>query len=96
MVEIDRGSLPVLEQLEIGPCPQMKEVPFGIQHLKSLKIIDFYEMRREFVLHLQLDRGKDYWKVMKVTTICFSYRIKMVQYQMYKLGESDLLKCLQV
>jgi disease resistance protein RPM1 len=38
MVEIDKGSLPILEQLEIGPCPQIKEVPSGIQHLKSLKI----------------------------------------------------------
>jgi disease resistance protein RPM1 len=52
MVEIDRGSLPVLEQLEIGPCPQMKEVPSGIQHLKSLKILNFYEIPGEFVLHM--------------------------------------------
>jgi disease resistance protein RPM1 len=35
-VEIDRGSLPSLEKLEIGPCPQMKEVPSGIQYLESL------------------------------------------------------------
>ncbi|XP_059436286.1 disease resistance protein RPM1-like [Corylus avellana] len=96
MAEIDRGSLPVLEQLEIGPCPQMREVPSGIQHLKSLKIIDFYEMQRDFVLHLQPDRGKDYWKVKKVTTIHFGYRIKGEQYQIYKLGESDLLERLQV
>jgi disease resistance protein RPM1 len=30
MVEIERGSLPGLEQLEIGPCPEMMEVPSGI------------------------------------------------------------------
>jgi disease resistance protein RPM1 len=92
--EIDRGSLPVLEQLEIGPCSQMKEVPSRIQHLESLKILDFYEMQREFVLHMQLDGDKDYWKVKKVTTICFSYRIKGEQYQIYKLGDSDLLQCM--
>ncbi|XP_059438808.1 disease resistance protein RPM1-like [Corylus avellana] len=96
MVEIDRGSLPVLEQLVIGPCPQMKEVPSGIQHLKSLKSLDFYEMQREFVLHLQPDRDKDYWKVKKVTTVRFGYRIKGERYQIYKLGESDLLERLQV
>jgi disease resistance protein RPM1 len=96
MVEIDRGSLPILEQLEIGPCPQMKEVPSGIQHLKNLKILDFYEMHREFVLHLQPDRGKDYWEVKKVTTIRFIYRIKGECYQIYKLGELDLLERLQV
>jgi disease resistance protein RPM1 len=95
MVEIDRGSLPVLEQLEIGPCPQMKEVPSGIHHLKSLKILDFYEMQGEFVLRMQPDTGEDYWKVNKVTTIRLKYRIKGERYQIYKLGDSDLLEHLQ-
>jgi disease resistance protein RPM1 len=95
MVEIDRESLPSLEQLEIGPCPQMKEVPAGIQHLKSLKILDFYEMDREFVLRMQPDGGEDYWKVKKVTTIRLKYRIKGERYQIYKLGDSNLLKRLQ-
>jgi disease resistance protein RPM1 len=65
MVEIDRGSLPSLEQLEIGPCLQMKEVSSGIQHLESLKIINFYEMQREFVLRMQPDGCEDYWKVQR-------------------------------
>ncbi|KAE7996563.1 hypothetical protein FH972_001275 [Carpinus fangiana] len=95
MMEIDKGSLPGLEQLEIGPCPQMKEVPSGIQDLESLKIIDFYEMQREFVLRMQPDGGDDYWKVKKVTTIRLRYRIKGERYQIYKLGDSNLLECLQ-
>ncbi|KAE7996012.1 hypothetical protein FH972_000761 [Carpinus fangiana] len=95
MVEIDKGSLPNLVQLDIGPCPLMKEVPAGIQHLKSLKILDFYEMHREFVLRIQPDRGEDYWKVKKVTTIRLMYRIKGERYQIYQLGDSDLLERLQ-
>ncbi|KAE7996564.1 hypothetical protein FH972_001276 [Carpinus fangiana] len=95
MVEIDRGSLPSLEQLEIGPCPQMKKVPAGIQHLKSLKILDFYEMDKEFVLRMQPDEGEDYWKVKKVTTIHLRYRIIGERYQIYKLGDSNLLERLQ-
>jgi disease resistance protein RPM1 len=95
MVKIDKGSLPGLEQLEIGPCPQMKEVPSGIQHLESLKIINFYEMQREFVLRMQPDGGEDYWKVKKVTTIRLKYRIKGERYQIYKLGDPDLLERLQ-
>jgi len=95
MVEIDRGSLPSLEQLEIGPCPQMKELPSGIQDLESLKTLDFYEMQREFVLRMQPDTGEDYWKVKKVTIIRLSYRIKGEQYQIYKLGDLDLLERLQ-
>jgi disease resistance protein RPM1 len=95
MVEIDRGSLPVLEKLEFGPCPRMKEVFYGIEHLKSLKILDFYEMQGEFVLAIQPDGGKDYWKVKKVTAIRFKYRIKGERYQIYKLGDSNLLERLQ-
>jgi disease resistance protein RPM1 len=81
MVEIDRGSLLRLEQLEIGPCPQMKELPSGIQHLERLKIIDFYEMQGEFVLRMQPNGGEDYWKVKKVSTIRLRYRIKGERYQ---------------
>jgi disease resistance protein RPM1 len=95
MVEIDKGSLPSLEQLEIGPCPQMKELPSGIQHLGRLKIIDFYEMQGEFVLRMQPNGGEDYWKVKKVTTIHLKYKIKGEKYQIYKLGDSDLLEHLQ-
>ncbi|XP_059454970.1 disease resistance protein RPM1-like [Corylus avellana] len=95
MVEMDRGSLPSLEQLEIGPCPLLKEVPSGIQHLESLKLIDFYEMQREFVLRMQPDGGEDYWKVHNVTTICLRYRIKGERYQIYYLVDMDLLERLQ-
>uniref|UniRef100_A0A7N2M872 Disease resistance R13L4/SHOC-2-like LRR domain-containing protein n=1 Tax=Quercus lobata TaxID=97700 RepID=A0A7N2M872_QUELO len=31
---IDKGALPFLERLRIGACPQLKEVPSGIHHLK--------------------------------------------------------------
>ncbi|KAE8099205.1 hypothetical protein FH972_017205 [Carpinus fangiana] len=95
IVEIDNGSLPVLQELAIGPCPQMGEVPSGFQHLKSLKILDFYEMHREFVLRMQHEGGQDYWKVKKVTTIRLKYRIRGERYQTYKLNDSNLLKRLQ-
>ncbi|KAG6696246.1 hypothetical protein I3842_09G138500 [Carya illinoinensis] len=95
MVKIDRGALPLLEQLEIGPCPQLKEVPPGIQHLENLKTLDFSELHRELVLKMQPDRGEDYWKVKKVTTVRFRYRIEGERYQIYRLGDSDLLERLQ-
>jgi len=95
MVEIGRGSLPDLEQLEIGPCPRMKKLPSRIQHLENLKILDFYEMQGEFVLRMQPNGGEDYWKVEKVSTIRLMYRIKGERYQTYKLGDSQLLEHLQ-
>ena len=46
---IEEGALPNLEGLEFGPSPHMKEVPFGIYHLKKLKILHDFEMAGEFV-----------------------------------------------
>ena len=54
---IDEGAPPLLVKLVIGDCPQLKEVPSGIHHLKSLKILKFDEMPTEFVLSLQPDEG---------------------------------------
>ena len=46
---IEEGALPNLERLDFGPSPHMKEVPFGIYHLKKLKILHVFEMAGEFV-----------------------------------------------
>ncbi|KAJ1441194.1 P-loop containing nucleoside triphosphate hydrolase [Sesbania bispinosa] len=36
-LKIDKGALPLLEKLTIGPCPQMEEVPHDIQNLQALQ-----------------------------------------------------------
>ena len=54
---IGEGALPLLEKLVIEECPQLKEVPSGIHHLKSLKKLSFDEMPTEFVLSLQPDEA---------------------------------------
>ena len=38
---IDECALPLLEKLVIRECPQLKEVPSGIHHLKASKIWNF-------------------------------------------------------
>uniref|UniRef100_A0A2N9G186 NB-ARC domain-containing protein n=1 Tax=Fagus sylvatica TaxID=28930 RepID=A0A2N9G186_FAGSY len=45
---IDEGASPLLESLVIGPSPQLKEVPSGIQHLRNLKYLAFSNMPKEF------------------------------------------------
>ena len=70
---IDEGALPLLEKLEIGECPQLKEVPSGIHHLKSLKNLEFDEMPTEFVLSLQPDEGPDFGKVKHIPSVTFWY-----------------------
>ena len=89
---IDEGALPLLEKLVIGECPQLKEVPSGIHHLKSLQILEFFEMPTEFVLSLQPDEGPDFGKVKHIPSVTFWYRIHGIYYDGYDLGDSELLE----
>ena len=92
---IDEGALPLLEKLVIEECPQLKEVPSSIHHLKSLKILKFFEMPTEFVLSLQPDEGPDFGKVKHIPSVTFWYRIRGMHYVIYKLGDSKLLERLR-
>ncbi|XP_075668902.1 disease resistance protein RPM1-like [Castanea sativa] len=90
-LKIDDGSLPLLEKLQIGHSPHLKEVPYGVHHLKGLKNLEYYEMPREFVLSMQPDEGPNFWKVKHVHSISFWYRIQGEKYKTYKLGDPELL-----
>uniref|UniRef100_A0A2N9HYD9 Rx N-terminal domain-containing protein n=1 Tax=Fagus sylvatica TaxID=28930 RepID=A0A2N9HYD9_FAGSY len=91
---IDEGSLPFVENLTIGPCPQLKEVPSGIPHLKSLKQLKFYDMPREFMLKLQPDEGPDSWKVEHIPYVEFWYRTKGENYEGLQMPNvSRIFKC---
>ncbi|KAL4618400.1 hypothetical protein ACB092_06G007200 [Castanea dentata] len=88
---IDEGALPLLETLLIGPCPQLKEVPCSIHHLKCLKFMIFYGIPTEFVLSLQQDKGPNFWKVTHVPSVLFWYKIQGLRHKSYKLGDPELL-----
>ena len=92
---IDEGALPLLENLQIRDCPQLKEVPSGIHHLKSLKNLEFYDMPTEFVLSLQPNEGPDFGKVKHIPRVGFWYRTQGEQYYGYDLGVSELLERLK-
>ena len=89
---IDKSALPLLEELRIGPCPQLKEVPSGIHNLKCLKSLESYEMQ-EFMLSMQPYKGLDFWKVEHVSTIRFWFRIHGEKYKTYKIGDPDWIFC---
>ncbi|GMN69294.1 hypothetical protein TIFTF001_038342 [Ficus carica] len=46
---IEETTLPMLEELCIGPCPEMKDLPSGLQHLKKLKNLEFDLMPLDFL-----------------------------------------------
>lgn len=49
---IDEGALPLLENLQMGPCPKLKEVPSGFKYLRYLKDLSFTGMTNEFTQRL--------------------------------------------
>ncbi|GMN27195.1 hypothetical protein TIFTF001_040998 [Ficus carica] len=74
VVEIEEGALPLLEELRIGPSPLLNGVPSGIQHLRSLKVLAFYDMPNEFVSSIQPDGGSEYVKVEHLPSVLFCDR----------------------
>ncbi|XP_057499611.1 disease resistance protein RPM1-like [Actinidia eriantha] len=85
LVIIDNGALPLLQELRIGPIPQLKEVPSGIQHLRKLTNLTFYDMTYEFELTMLLEEGQDYKVVEHIPTVLFAYRNESGGYDAYYL-----------
>ncbi|GFY91965.1 hypothetical protein Acr_08g0003610 [Actinidia rufa] len=77
-VIIDNGALPLLQELDIGGTPQLKEVPSGIQHLRKFTNLKFYDMTDEFALRMLPEEGQDY-------KVVFARRNESGQYYAYHL-----------
>ncbi|XP_059632319.1 disease resistance protein RPM1-like [Cornus florida] len=82
---IEEGALPLLEELEIGPSPQLKEVPSAIQHLKKLTQLGFVDMPAKFIQRMRGEEGQDYHIVKHIPTIKYSIKVKGFYYKTYKL-----------
>ena len=65
VLNIDKGALPLLENLELKSLQQMKEVP-NFQHLTNLKSLTISNMPEEFEVGLEQDVGPHYWKIQHV------------------------------
>nr|XP_048332100.1 disease resistance protein RPM1-like [Ziziphus jujuba var. spinosa] len=83
-VVIEEGSLVNLESLEIGPSPQLKEVPSGIQHLKNLQYLCFYDMSMKFMKSM-LPGGQHYKIVQHVPRVRISYTRDGGKYETFRL-----------
>ncbi|KAM5573632.1 disease resistance protein RPM1-like [Rosa sericea] len=72
-VTIDKGAMPCLEKLIIQRCESLKKVPYGIEHLNRLKLLEFFDMPDELIMLLHPDGGGDHWKVAHVPAVYYSY-----------------------
>ncbi|KAM2503766.1 hypothetical protein PS1_037754 [Malus domestica] len=70
---IDEGAMPCLEKLIIQRCNLLKKVPSGIEHLKSLKLLEFFDMPDELIQSLLPDGGEDHGKVAHIQAVYYSY-----------------------
>ncbi|PON60226.1 NB-ARC domain, LRR domain containing protein [Trema orientale] len=50
LLVIEEGALSNLEVFEMGPCPQLQELPSGFQHLRNLKEFSLCEMPISFLM----------------------------------------------
>ncbi|KAF7836318.1 disease resistance protein RPM1-like [Senna tora] len=84
---IEEGALLVLQDLQIGPSPQMKEVPFGIQHLRKLVSLRFINMADEFEASMDPKTGKSYGIVKHIPSVLISHKVGSKQdvYDTYNL-----------
>ncbi|KAL4618482.1 hypothetical protein ACB092_06G013800 [Castanea dentata] len=74
-LNIEKEAFPLLEKLNIGDCPQLKEVPSGFQHLKNLKELDITEMPTEFEKSLDPEQGSHYWIIEHVPFIFLHHKV---------------------
>ncbi|CAL5394932.1 unnamed protein product [Camellia sinensis] len=89
---IEDGALPLLEELWIGPSPQLKEVPYGFHHLKRLAALSFYDMPIKFLGRMQPDEGEDYWIIQHIPDIKFSFKSRGLYYKTYSLQDFQVAR----
>ncbi|KAL3738646.1 hypothetical protein ACJRO7_020084 [Eucalyptus globulus] len=74
-VEVEKGSMPCLEDLTMESCKLMEKLPSGIDHLENLEVLKFIDMPDELVKKLRKDgQDDDYLKVAHVPEVYYGYR----------------------
>ncbi|KAL4271934.1 hypothetical protein GQ457_13G027390 [Hibiscus cannabinus] len=93
---IEEGALPCLEIFEIGPAPQLPEVPTNISNLGCLQVLKFVDMPKKFVHKLLPGEGPDHWKVKHIPDVRVAYTNRRFHGETYKLGDSRLHEHFQI
>ncbi|KAJ6943090.1 hypothetical protein NC652_008784 [Populus alba x Populus x berolinensis] len=74
VITVQQGAMPCLEKLIVQSCKEMKRVPSGIEHLTTLKVLEFFNMPKELIMTLQpSEENGDYLKVAHVPDVYSTY-----------------------
>ncbi|PIN02709.1 Apoptotic ATPase [Handroanthus impetiginosus] len=70
-VRVEKGSMPLLHSVTVLDCKSMVEMPVGIEHLRNLKDVHFFDMTEEFVERLIDEKRKagNQWKLAHVPVV---------------------------
>ncbi|KAM1141939.1 hypothetical protein ACFX2I_041854 [Malus domestica] len=88
---IDNRVMPLLQEFHIDRCPQLKEVPSGIHHLRNLRYLGFDDMPKEFARQMVPNNGPHYWIVKHIRHVGFGYKSgpRYGDYEVHSLYDSD-------
>jgi disease resistance protein RPM1 len=74
MITVEQGAMPCLEKLIVQSCKSLRRVPSGIEHLSTLKVLEFFDMPKELVMTLHPNgEDGDYLKVAHVPDVYSTY-----------------------
>ncbi|XP_031283646.1 disease resistance protein RPM1-like [Pistacia vera] len=73
---IEKGAMPSLTELCIGPCPLMKEIPTGIEHLNNLKMVEFKMMFKEIYCMMKNENWENVTKHILQVRVSYKHTIR--------------------
>ncbi|OMO69202.1 Disease resistance protein [Corchorus olitorius] len=69
-IKVDKGAMPSLEKLIIQRCTKLRKVPKGIQHLKSVKVFELFDMHEELIERLRPGNpDSENWKISHISQV---------------------------
>ncbi|KAJ4838882.1 hypothetical protein Tsubulata_023934 [Turnera subulata] len=69
-ITIQDGAMPSLHNLTVQCCKLLQKIPFGIEHLTELKVVQFLDMPIDFIKRLRPnDGGEGYVKVQNIPEV---------------------------
>lgn len=74
--EMEEGSMPILQNLQIYTCPKVEELGEGLIFLISLQKLMFMQISSEFCDRVRLENGEqgpDFYKVSHVPNLSIEH-----------------------